>query len=82
MTGANQESRSERVVATVTPTEKRAVQFLASALDSTESDIMRDMTIEQVVARAAEIRARLGLLAVDEAPGKAPGAEAGARQVA
>jgi len=56
-----QESRSERAAVMLTPTEKRAVRFLADAMNSTESDILRDMTITEIVGRYHEIRERLGL---------------------
>ena len=56
-----QESRSERAAVMLTPTEKRAVRFLADVMNRTESDILRDMTIKEIVGRYNEIRERLGL---------------------
>jgi hypothetical protein len=83
MTRANQESRSERIAVAATPTEKRAVRFLADALNSSESDVMRDMTMEQVLTQYSSLRERLGLLSSgDVDSGKVQGAEAGAAKEA
>lgn len=71
-----QESRSERIAVACTRTEKRAVRLLAEVLNSTESDVMRDMTMEEVLREYARIREQLGLSA-DEAEGKAPAADEG-----
>lgn len=56
-----QESRPERVTIMVTEQEKRAVRAVAAALGLTESDVMRDMTVAQVMAEYGRIRAALGL---------------------
>lgn len=56
-----QESRPERVTIMVSEEEKRAVRAVAAALGLTESDVMRDMTVAQVLAEYGRIRAALGL---------------------
>jgi len=45
----------------VSDAEKRAVRAVAAALGLTESDVMRDMTVAQVMAEYGRIRAALGL---------------------
>ena len=55
------ESRPERVTIMVTEEEKQAVRAVAAARGLTESDVMRDMTVAQVMAEYARIRAALGL---------------------
>ena len=56
-----QESRSERVTIIVTEAEKQAVRAVAAARGLTESDVMRDMTVAQVLAEYGRIRAALGI---------------------
>ena len=56
-----QTSRPERVTIMVSEDEKRAVRAIAAALDLTESDVMRDMTMAQVLAEYDRIRAALGI---------------------
>lgn len=56
-----QASRPERVTIMVSEHEKRAIRAVAAALDLTESDVMRDMTVAQVLAEYGRIRAALGL---------------------
>lgn len=52
-----QASRPERVTIMVSEEEKRAVRAVAAALGLTESDVMRDMTVAQVLAEYGRIRA-------------------------
>lgn len=56
----NQDSRPERVTIMVSAGEKRAVRAVAAALGVTESDVMRDMTIPQVMSEYARIREAIG----------------------
>lgn len=56
-----QASRPERVTIMVSEEEKRAVRAVAAALGLTESDVMRDMTVAQVLAEYGRIRAALGI---------------------
>ena len=56
-----QESRPERVTIMVTEAEKQAVRAVAAARGLTESDVMRDMTVAQVMAEYGRIRAALGI---------------------
>ena len=56
-----QESRPERVTIMVTEAEKQAVRAVAAARGLTESDVLRDMTVAQVLAEYGRIRAALGL---------------------
>ena len=56
-----QESRPERVTIMVTEAEKQAVRAVAAARGLTESDVMRDMTVAQVLAEYGRIRAALGI---------------------
>ena len=56
-----QESRPERVTIMVTEQEKQAVRAVAAARGLTESDVMRDMTVAQVLDEYGRIRAALGL---------------------
>ena len=55
------ESRPERITIMVTEEEKQAVRAVAAARGLTESDVMRDMTVAQVMAEYGRIRAALGL---------------------
>ena len=53
------EPRNEAVAVRVTASEKRAVQLLALLRDKSESEIMRTLTMEEIVASpAAERSAR------------------------
>lgn len=56
-----QEARSERVGVMVTPNEKRAVRWVADAHMKTESDLVRDMTINQISTEYVRLRSLLGL---------------------
>lgn len=56
-----QAPRTDRVTVMVSPGEKRAVRFVADALGLTESDVMRDMTVAEVVAEYGRMREALGL---------------------
>jgi hypothetical protein len=58
------EPKDQNVAVRCTATEKRAVQFLALALDSTESDIMRGWLMEDVVAEADRRRTLMNRVAV------------------
>lgn len=58
-----QAPRTQRVGVMVTPEEKRAVQLVALLKEVTESDLLRDRSIEDIVAEAAEIRNARGLVA-------------------
>lgn len=49
---ASPEPLNAQVAVRVTQSEKRAVQLLALLRDTTESEIMRSMTIGQIVADA------------------------------
>lgn len=51
------EPKDQTVAVRCTATEKRAVQFLALALDSTESDVMRGWAMDEVVIEADRRRA-------------------------
>jgi len=61
MSNKKQESRVERVAVACTRTEKRAVRLVAEVHNSTESDVMRDMTMAEILQEYARIRERLGL---------------------
>jgi hypothetical protein len=59
MTATPEEPKDQNVTVRVTASEKRAVQLLALLRDTTESDVMRSMTIDRIVADAdAERRTR------------------------
>lgn len=45
----------------VTEEEKQAVRAVAAARGLTESDVMRDMTVAQVLVEYGRIRAALGI---------------------
>lgn len=51
-----EESRSERVTISVTPSEKRAIKGLAAILDSDESNLCRTTPIDEIVTRFEKIR--------------------------
>lgn len=52
-----QEQRTERVSMAVTPFEKKALKGVAAARDTDESNILREMSLDAVVAEFASIRA-------------------------
>jgi hypothetical protein len=56
MTGT-QEKQDERGTIMLSREEKRAAQFLALALDKTESDLYRTMSVAEIVTEAARRRA-------------------------
>lgn len=58
-----QVTRPERVTVMVTADEKRAVRFVSDALGVTESDVLRDMTVSEVMSEYARMREALGLIA-------------------
>ena len=60
---STQEGRTERGAVMLTAAEKKDVRFVADALGLTESDALRDFTIADITARAADMRKRLGLAA-------------------
>lgn len=51
------EPRDQNVAVRCTATEKRAIQFLALALDTSESELMRDRTMAEIVIEAERRRA-------------------------
>lgn len=53
------EPKNENIAVRCTASEKRAVKFLALAMDTTESDLMRDWTMADIIAEAERRRARL-----------------------
>lgn len=55
-----QESRSERGAVMLTADEKRAVMFVAQALQISESDVLRNKTIAEIVADAKRMQAAAG----------------------
>ena len=55
--GTAQESRTERVAITVTPSEKRAVRAVAAIRGTNESDLCRENTITEIVAEFERVRA-------------------------
>lgn len=55
----NQESRTERATLALTPTEKRAVQFVANVRQTTESDLLRTTLLADVVAEYDRLMAKL-----------------------
>lgn len=61
MATTKQESRSERIAVACTPTEKRAVRFVADAREMSESDVVRSMPMAEIVAEYARMREALGL---------------------
>lgn len=58
-----QEPRNEQVGAAVSATEKRSLAFVAGALDLTLSELLRTHSVNDALAKAEEIRSRLGLAA-------------------
>lgn len=52
-----QESRSERGTVLLTAEEKRAVFSVASALGSSESEVLRNFTVAEIVADAKKRQA-------------------------
>lgn len=59
-TSEAQASRTARVTVTVTPAEKKAVKAVAAARDTDESNLLRVMPIDDVVAEYARIRELVG----------------------
>lgn len=53
------EPKDKVVAVRCTATEKRAVQLLALVLESTESDLVRERSIADIVAEAESHRAKL-----------------------
>jgi hypothetical protein len=53
------EPQTERVAVMVTPSEKRAVRFVADAKAKSESEVMRTFSIDEIVAEYDRIRAIL-----------------------
>lgn len=53
---AQEESRTVTVSARVTKAEKDALRVVAALDETTESDLLRDCTMAEVMARADEIR--------------------------
>jgi hypothetical protein len=51
------ESRTEKVAIAVTPTEKRAVRGLAAIRGGDESNLVRSMTIAEIVAEFEKLQA-------------------------
>jgi hypothetical protein len=54
-----QESRTERITASATPTEKRAVELFAAVEGRTVSELIRAYTLDDMIARGQEIAGRL-----------------------
>lgn len=54
------ESRSERVAMAVTPYEKGAVRALAAFRSTTESDLLRSMTLDEITTEFERVRAKAG----------------------
>lgn len=53
------EPRNEVIGVRVTTAEKKAARLLAAALDTSESDLLRGRTVEQIVAEYDALRAKL-----------------------
>lgn len=58
MANQNQESRVERATVALTPTEKRALQFVANVRRTTEADLLRAV-IPGIVAEYERLMDRL-----------------------
>ncbi|HLS33498.1 MAG TPA: hypothetical protein VK039_07905 [Brevibacterium sp.] len=58
MANQNQESRVERATVALTPTEKRALQFVANVRRTTEADLLREV-IPGIVAEYERLMDRL-----------------------
>lgn len=54
-----QEPRNVQVGAAVTETEKRSLSFVAGALDLTLSELLRQFSVSDALAKAEEIRQKL-----------------------
>lgn len=50
------EPRNETVAMKVTATEKRAIQLVAALRNTSESEVMRTLTVGQIVAEADALR--------------------------
>ena len=53
---AQAEQPTERIAVMCSPSEKRAVRFVADARNTTESAVMREFSMEQVVFEYERIR--------------------------
>lgn len=56
-----QETRTETVGLKVTPSEERAVRFVADARGVSRSELLRQMTVSAIVEEYGEMRVKLGL---------------------
>jgi hypothetical protein len=56
-TAQTQESRTDKVAVAVTATEKRAVRAIAALRGTDESNLVRSMTIADIVAEFERLRA-------------------------
>ena len=54
-----QESRTERATIALTPTEKRAIQVVASVRQTTESELLRAKRIDEIVSEYDLLMAKL-----------------------
>lgn len=63
-----QEARTERAAITVTPSEKKAIRFVAEAREMTESELLRVTPVEEIVREYERLRT---LLRSDEGRRKA-----------
>lgn len=50
-----QDARNANVTMRVTRVEKRAVQLVAAYRDVTESDLLRELTIDEIMAESARL---------------------------
>jgi hypothetical protein len=57
--GAQGEFRTERATLMVTPDEKRAIRLVAAARDITESELLRETVLADIIAAYTRIQARL-----------------------
>lgn len=53
------ESRTERAGVTLTKSEKDSLRLVSSVDETDESTLLRNFTLADILARAAEIRAKL-----------------------
>lgn len=58
MTNPSQEPQSERATLTLTRAEKDALRLVAIMDEVSESSLLRDFTVSQIVERADSIRSR------------------------
>jgi len=59
MVTMSQESRTERATLAITPTEKRAIQFVAHVRQTTESDLLRTERLADIVSEYERLIAKL-----------------------